>query len=146
METIDPKEKVRMSTYFPNYAGRSDIDFEVSEELKAAGIKVGYLTEAERQSAGEVKTIVVGDLHCWTFKRLWYYWVARGPGIPVEQAEVLHEKFGQEVRVDGHCGCPSPREWFKGYPCTCYHVDTEEGLKALADAIKGIAEAAVTTS
>lgn len=133
---------------FPNKAGdHADTDSLLREELKAAGIPTlqeaegkgpDYLADFLRRQSGEVKTSVVGCLHGWTFTRAWYYWMATGPGIDVDTAEALHASHGRVVRVDGHCGCPSPREWFKGLACGNYHVDTPEGLKALADTIKGL--------
>jgi hypothetical protein len=135
---------------FPNKAGdHADTDDILRAELKAAGILTvqeeaglppSHLAEHFRKMSGEVKTSVIGCLYGWTFKRAWYYWIAEGPGIDVETAEALHATHGKEVRVDGHCGCPSPREWFKGLACGHYHVDTPEGLKMLADTIKGLAE------
>ena len=44
------------------------------------------------------------------------------------------------MRVEGHCGCPSPLEYNKGFAVGLYHVDTPEGLKALADTIKQVAK------
>jgi len=135
---------------FPNKAGdHADTDDILRAELKAAGIPTlqeaagnppDYLDELLRSNSGEVKTSVIGTLHGWQFKRGWYYWMAEGPGLDVETAESLHAVYGTEVRVAGHCGCPSPREWFKGLGCGNYHVDTPEGLKALADAIKQLAD------
>lgn len=104
-------------------------------ELWAAGIGVSSIRFPVR---GEVPTRSYGVLSMWGFQRAWYYWVAKGPGMPVEVAERLHESHGKEVRVDGHCGCPSPREWFKGFGVGHYHVDTPEGLKALAEAILSV--------
>ena len=135
---------------FPNKAGdHADTDEILRAELKAAGIQTlqefedqpeTYLADLLRRSSGEVKTSVQGVLHGWCFKRCWYYWTAEGPGIEVEAAENLHAIHGKEVRVAGHCECPSPREWFKGLACGHYHIDTPEGLKALADTIKGLVE------
>lgn len=119
-----------------NYAGMSDKDDEIAAELAGAGIKVERY-ELLRNS-GEVKTSVIGSLHKWSFNRAWYYWVAKGPGIPPVYADKLHEKWGKDVRVDGHCGCPSPKEWFKGFAVGHYHVDTQAGLNALADVIRKI--------
>lgn len=119
-----------------NYAGTKDKDKEIAAELTAAGIEAVKLPESLRESRGEVKTIVIGQLGPWGFRRAWYYWVAEGPGIPPVYAEDLHKRFGKEVRVAGHCGCPSPLEWYKGFAVGDYHVDTQEGLKALADTIK----------
>lgn len=131
---------------FPNKAGdHADTDGILRAELKAAGIPTveeaagkpeGTYAELLRDMSGEVKTSVQGDLHGWTFKRAWYYWTAEGPGIDVDAAEILHSTHGQVVRVAGHCGCPRPSEWYKGLACGNYHVDTPDGLKALADTIK----------
>ena len=119
-----------------NYAGMSDKDEEIATELNLAGIEV-HRSEIFRDQ-GEVKTAVVGSLYRWGFTRAWYYWVAKGPGIPPAYANILHEHYGKEVRVDGHCGCPSPKEWFKGFAVGHYHVDTQIGLKALADTIRKV--------
>lgn len=131
-----------MSETFPNYAGRSDVDIPLEEELELAGIFVERLPECCRKDRGEVKTIVIGTLHGWSFERFWYYWVCKGPGIPIDAAMKLHEKYGKVVRVDGHCGCPSPLERFKGLGTGSYHVDTLRGLKALADTIREVVEKA----
>lgn len=135
---------------FPNKAGdHADTDSILTAELHAAGIATvqetegvfdAHLTELLREASGEVKTSVIGVLHGWQFSRAWYYWVCSGPGIEVEAAERLHAAHGSTVRVAGHCGCPSPREWFKGLACGSYHVDSPEGLKALADTIRALVE------
>lgn len=122
---------------FANYAGKKNIDEAISEELRSAGIEVSRFSVDMKR---EVQTRVFGYLHGWYFQRAWSYWVAEGPGIEVGTAEILHQSFGREVRVAGHCGCPSPREWFKGLACGSYHVDTPRGLKALADTIRGLCE------
>lgn len=117
-----------------NYAGVADVDDALAAELEAAGIEVhrfAFLKNGKR----EVNTEVVGSLHGWQFKRSWYYWCAEGPGLPPSYANPLHAVFGSEVRVAGHCGCPSPVEWYKGFGVGDYHVDTATGLKALADAL-----------
>jgi hypothetical protein len=120
---------------FRNYAGRADVDDALEAELRASGIEVNRVPELFRKS--EVRTIIMGSLHGWTFKRAWRYWVCEGPGIDVVTAERLHATHGEEVRVDGHPQCPSPREWLKGLACGLYHVDTQIGLNALADTIRG---------
>lgn len=124
-----------------NYAGRNDVDNELAEELTLAGITVEKLPELMRDKMGEVKSIVIGTLHGWDFKRFWYYWVCNGPGIEVETAEKLHEQHGSVVRTAGMAGGVSPREWFGGFACGHYHVDTQEGLNALAATIRSVAEA-----
>lgn len=127
-----------------NYAGCADKDAEIAAELETAGIPVHRMPEFMRMKR-EVQTIIMGDLHGWTFERAWYYWVAKGPGIDVETAERLHAAHGNAVRVDGHCGCPSPREWFKGFACGHYHVDSQEGLNALANTLREVAARSAQT-
>jgi hypothetical protein len=121
---------------FPNLAGRPDIDDIVSAELAAAGIGIRDLGEWFKAHSGEVRTGIIGCCGPWTFRRAWYYWIATGPGLPPVYANALHETHGRQVRVDGHCGCPSPLEWHKGFAVGQYHVDTPDGLKALADTLK----------
>lgn len=133
---------------FPNKAGdHADTDDILRAELKAAGIPTlqesegkppEYLADFLRRSSGEVKTSVMGVLHGWQFKRNWYYWIAEGPGIEWAAAEALHATHGRAVRVNGHCGCPSPTEQYKGLAVGNYHVDSPDGLKALADTINGL--------
>lgn len=130
---------------FPNLARREPFDLatvaEVTAlceaELTAAGIKVNVIP-AFPGARGEVPANVVGSLSMWLFERRWYYWSAHGPGLPVDVAEKLHATHGTQARVAGHCGCPSPREWYKGFGIGDYHIDTPEGLKALADALRSI--------
>lgn len=144
-----------MGKMFPNRAGLpvEENDKVLEAELTAAGIpwsmnipdgNTKHLQELFLKNSGEVKTHGVGWLlnGRWQFRRLWCYWAAEGEGgLPIEVAEKLHETYGKEVRVAGHCGCPHPREWFRGFGVDHYHVDTPEGLKALADAIKAVYEA-----
>jgi len=124
---------------FPNMAGKPDIDDALAAELEAAGIEVFRLSLLKNGSS-EVDTEVRGGLYGWSFQRAWYYWRCNGPGVEVGAAERLHAKHGKDVRVAGHCGCPSPTEWYKGLAVGSYHVDTQAGLKALADTIKGLVE------
>jgi hypothetical protein len=78
----------------------------------------------------EVPSGVVGFYNRWTFKRRWYYYAAEGDGIPPDIAEEFHKDWGRQVRVEGHCGCPSPLEWCAGFAVGSYHIDTPEGLAA----------------
>lgn len=127
---------------FPNLARRDPTADDIERvtaickaELEAAGIDPHVWSF---RIDGEVPTKAMGSLSMWGFKRAWYYWTAEGPGIPPDIAEKLHATHGTQVRVAGHCGCPSPREWFKGFGVGNYHVDTPEGLKALADTIRSV--------
>ncbi|MND11687.1 hypothetical protein D3C87_465810 [compost metagenome] len=138
----------KLSAKFPNRAGdRPDNDQVLRNELKAAGIPTmqeaagmqsDFLADQLKKQSGEVVTSVLGELHGWTFKRAWYYWVAEGPGIDVKNAMKLHKRFGSEVRVKGDAGCMDPLQAYNGLGCGYYHVDTPEGLKALADTLKKI--------
>jgi hypothetical protein len=104
-------------------------------ELRVAGIEP---LSFDLSPEGEVPCSRPGFFSGWSFKRAWYYWVARGPGIPPDIAEKLHATHGKQVRVEGHCGCPSPREYCKGFAVGMYHVDTPAGLKALVDTLRSI--------
>jgi len=133
---------------FPNKAGdHADTDDILRGELKAAGIPTlqeadgkppEYMADMLRRGSGEVKTSVMGVLHGWEFKRAWYYWMCSGPGIELAAAERLQEDHGTVVRAAGDCACRGPRFWFDGLACGSYHVDSPEGLKALADTIKSL--------
>lgn len=122
---------------FLNLAGADGADFICVGELQLAGIKISRLPEMFREKR-EVKTVIIGEIGPWGFTRAWRYWIAKGPGIPPEIAADLHVDHGEEVRVGGHCGCPSPKERFKGFAVGLYHVDTQEGLNALAEVVRGI--------
>jgi len=118
-----------------NYAGQI-VKQELIDELTQAGIYAhdfGFLI-----NDGEVKSPICGVLGSWSFKRAWYYWVAEGDGLPVDDAMKLHEYYGKVVRVDGDCTGPSPLERFRGFGVGSYHVDSQAGLKALADCIRSV--------
>lgn len=133
---------------FPNKAGdHTDTDDILTAELHAAGIETWqdhdgiesdtpHLKAMFRNMTGEVKTSVWGMLHGWTFHRNWCYWVAKGPGLEIIAAKALNDCYGSVVRVDGFAGGRCPIQCFKGLACGLYHVDTPEGLKALANIIK----------
>jgi hypothetical protein len=128
---------------FQNVAGmgsrdHAGVDAILESELRTAGISIITIPEFARKHNGEPQSCITGGLHQWSFQRAWCYWIAKGPGIPPSDAELLHAKNGNEVRVDGHCGCPSPIEWFHGFAVGRYHVDTQAGLCALADLIRAI--------
>ncbi len=141
MDVAANKDRI-MPDYLPNYAGRRDVDDALIRELNLAGIEHQKFPESYREHYGEVKTIIMGTLLGWSFQRAWRYWIANGPGIPLDAANALHLTFGKEVRVDGHCGAPSPLEHFHGLAVGSYHIDTQSGLKALADTIKQVVEEA----
>ncbi len=129
-----------LATHTTDEAKLAILDQKCRDELLAAGI-TPLEFEIFRDERSEVPTKVRGALDPlgWGFRRAWRYWVADGPGIPPVYATALHETHGDDVRVSGHCACPSPLEWYKGFAVGMYHVDTAEGLKALADTIKQVA-------
>jgi len=119
-----------------NYAGannNSEVDAALAAELEAAGIEVGHFND---NTQGEVKTKISGWLAPWRFERAWYYWVCIGPAIPIHIAEELHRTHGTVVRTDGFSGGEFPSERGGAFGVSCYHVDTLEGLIALADVIR----------
>ena len=122
---------------FPNMAGVETCDEVLEKELLEAGIDIHKLPIILSNS--EVPSKLIGGIEKWSFRRAWYYWVAEGPGISLEDATDLFNTHGKEVRTDGHCGCPSPKEWNKNFAPGMYHVDTQEGLNALAAMIRKIA-------
>ncbi len=147
-------ERITGRQPFQNVAGMGSsnpmgVDAILTAELESAGITARRRPKCFREAqGGEPKSIIVGDLHRWGFLRAWYYWVAKGPGIPPEDAMILHAEHGTSVRVSGDCGCPSPLEYLHGFAVGFYHVDNQEGLNALAAMIRKIykrgAEAART--
>lgn len=112
-----------------NYAGVEGCDPHLIKELREAGIEVKYYDVRPRS---EVPASVYGQIGKWKFERAWYYWMASGPAIPTSIAETLHATHGQEVRVEGHCGAPSPTEYCGNKGVSSYHIDSQEGLNALA--------------
>lgn len=124
-----------MSDRFKNLACQKGIDDEVHAELTAAGVQAHIMPVV---LDGEVRTRVMGSLdpYKWQFERAWNYWVATGPGIPVDYATALHNVHGKVCRVGGDCTCPSPLKAYRGFGVGLYHVDSPDGLKALADTIK----------
>lgn len=124
---------------FPNKAGNhADTDDILVAELEAAGIEVFRLEALRDSRTTEVATAVRGGLHGWSFERAWYYWVAKGPGIPIDDALDLDMRHGRVARANGDCGCRGPLFWNHGLATGFYHVDSQEGLNALADKIREI--------
>lgn len=131
-----------------NLAGETKADLHILKELSEAGIEV---VEGKR-TRSEVPYTLTGKLADWNFSRAWYYWMAHaedGKGLPLEVATELHERkypisgerepetYGQVIRVAGHCGCPPPKEWLNSNgKIDSYHIDSQEGLNALAGSIR----------
>jgi hypothetical protein len=126
---------------FPNLAGVGEHNPDRVDEIARAELEAAGITAESYdclRDDNEPHTAIVGRLCLWTFTRAWYYWIAKGPGIPVEDAEALHIKHGTSVRVEGHCGCPAPLAYRHGFGIDLYHVDNQEGLNALAEVIRQV--------
>lgn len=96
-----------------NAAGDYNCNSYIPAELAEAGIPPIHHFEQER---GEVPTHFTGELLGWTFRRAWSYWIATAEdpknGLDYEFAQPMHDLIGQEVRLAGHCLCPSPKDLF----------------------------------
>ena len=122
------------------------VDAVVKAECEQAGLKVeGYecFREACNGCYNEVPTQYIGSASdlartAWVFHRAWRYYVAEGPGIPPQIAQMFWQDWGPEARVAGHCGCPSPYEWHNGFAVGLYHIDSQAALNAFAKLLKGI--------
>lgn len=125
---------------FPNMAGdHPSVDDVLRKELQEAGIEIHSLEFL--RGKGEVKTAIRGDLFGWDFERAWGYWIAKGPGIDADTAEMLYATHGNTVRINGDCTSPNPRVAVKGLGCGYYHVDDQDGLNALVRAIESVVQA-----
>jgi len=121
-----------------NAAGVEGCDEFLKKELEEA--KIPYHEYSFKLANSEVPTHLIDTLEGWTFKRAWRYWAATtDQPLLFTFANRLHAEYGEECRVSGNCGAPSPREEYK-YPwclgVVLYHVDTQEALNALAQTIK----------
>mgnify|MGYP001617897671 CR=1 FL=1 len=88
-----------------NLAGDRECDTSIEYELRRAKIDIVH---GERSSR-EVPASLTGKLGPFTFVRAWSYWMVAG-FVPLAVAKELHaDPVGcTDIRVDGHCGCPSP--------------------------------------
>ncbi len=135
--------EMKSGTFFKNLAyaiedteAHALVDATVLGELNEAGIKVEGLESLRGHY--EVPTKYVGSLAMWGFRRAWRYYIASGPGVPPDLAEEFHGKYGKQVRVQGHCGCPSPLEYNHGFAVGMYHIDSQNGLNAFAELLRKI--------
>ena len=90
-----------------NLAGVTECDDYIVQELLSAEITI----EGRERSTDEVSASIVGRLGKYTFTRAWYYWCVTGK-IPIKVAtEMYKNPVGRaDIRVNGNCGCPSPRK------------------------------------
>lgn len=121
-----------------NLAGRKDCDIYVKREIEQAGLEPNQFSFS---TGGEVDSHYRPSFQGWRFTRAWYYWVAHTDSTPLlfKYADELHETHGNVVRVDGHCLCPAPKEWFKQpwhIGVNHYHIDSQEGLNYFIKMVK----------
>ena len=121
-----------------NLAGVKDCDKTIIKEITEEGLEFYKFPDAMNS---EVESRYIAYMNGWKFVRAWRYWIATSNKTVLlfKYAEKLHEQHGNVVRVQGHCGCPTPREFLKEpwqLGVNMYHVDTQEGLNALTEIIK----------
>ena len=119
-----------------NLAGNPNCDKYIECELNRCGIEI---IKNEANLRNEVPATIEGKLGKFRFVRAWYYWMVDGP-VPLDIAGKLYsDPVGKtDIRVMGHCGCPSPDEWAHDGFIHSYHIDSELGLRIFADAIRGV--------
>ena len=113
-----------------------EVNKQVFKELTEAGIEI-YQNKLFINTSGEVPTDIIGTFDKWGFRRSWYYWVATGPGIPMEIAREFNRKWRQEVRIEGSAGGQSST-YNNGFAIGYYHIDSQEGLNAFVELLKSI--------
>ena len=113
-----------------NLAGVQDAGAYICAELDEATIE--RVVHDEPIERSEVPTRVTGKLGDFTFRRLWYYYSARGH-VPLAVAQELYaDPVGRAyVRVNGHCGCPPPDG-----DVECYHIDSQSGLNLFVEVLR----------
>lgn len=126
-----------------NLAGTGNNE-QAMKEMEEAGIEV-YAYSDSLANSNECRVKVIGTIGPWFFTRSRDYWVAKGPGLNIEQAIQLNEKHGKEVRADGYIGgIDDLYEHFKGFAVTTYHIDSQEGLNVFTELLKKIMKNAKT--
>lgn len=114
---------------FDNLAGGHKGPMYSAKELVLAGIPF-----IDGPIYGETKSSVIGTLDGWVFTRAWYYWIAQTSGktLAYTAANRLNVDWGDQVRAYGFGGGTSLAAKLP----ESYHIDTQEGLSALAAAIR----------
>lgn len=131
-------------TMFPNLArphGAKPEDFpEVDEQLRIEAEAAGLTVQSFKFQLGdgEVPTCLFFSSHKWVFNRAWYYWRAKGPGVPPADAAEFDQEWGKQVRASGDCACRGVEFWYEGFAASDYHIDTQEGLNAFVQMLARI--------
>lgn len=113
-----------------NLAGRGNADQQIQKELLKAGVEIVEHNQPLKNS--EIQTTLTGKIGNFEFRRAWYYWVVSGE-VPLNVAKELYENPNgrEDIRVMGHCGCPSPEKWAEHYDADgkrLYPKELEEEL------------------
>jgi hypothetical protein len=100
---------INIGVVMQNLAGHWNSTAIVKVELTRCGIPVKTINE--KYDGGEVGAKVYGELGQFHFYRAWRYYIVNGR-LPLNVAEKLYEHpVGRtDIRVNGHCGCPPPKE------------------------------------
>lgn len=144
-----------------NLAGNENCDTVIREELTKAGITILEVPKVK----SEVSSSIIGllghtefddktkeffkrhepslQIASFTFRRAWYYWSVSGY-VPLEVAEILYANPNgvNDIRANGHCGCPPPSEQVKDMlicgkqVVSSYHIDSQEGLNFFVQTLK----------
>jgi hypothetical protein len=113
---------------------------EGSEPHRLARMGISFGVQAKEEDIENITVFdALGHSHGWAFRRAWYYWVCttdENNAIPETTAQELNKVWGEQVRAEGFAGGISDLHG----PMSSYHVDTLEGLKALAKVIHAQAE------
>lgn len=105
-----------------NLAGDKGCDDVIRGELTRAKIPIIQVELDERHH--EVPFTLEGRLGDFVFQRDWSYYRVHGL-VPMKLAQELYEDpcGRDDVRVEGHCGCPAPEEpWISYYDADGYHL------------------------
>jgi hypothetical protein len=124
-----------MTPFVNRLSDPSEVNSFLRSELLQAGIGV---TDSIVNLCCHVQTSISGTLGPWSFLREEMYWVAEGPGMPMQAAMELQADYASTVRVGGVAGGTDPRKYFSGFSIPVYHIDTHEGLLAFANKLKEI--------
>lgn len=109
-------------------------------ELQAAQIQsIDSIVSLTSIQSG-LQASVTGLLGPWAFRREGTHWIAEGPGMPMDVANILHTTMGHEIRVGGATGGADPETHFLGFAVSVYHIDTQDALDIFADALRGVIE------
>lgn len=130
--------------HFPNCCDHGEeLDTFLKSQLAQAGIKVH---DSIVNLCSEVGTSITGTLGPWMFRRGDCHWIAEGPGMPMEIADVIFQDKPEEICAGGLHPSTNPRHAFMGFCCPVYHVHTQEALTYFANKIRGIIESSKPTS